>query len=274
MSDRNKLFPSTSLLILVLNLDFETMLEAFGNTLLSLEELLNSHIGRSGIALVCVVSFVVLLWCRVRRTKSSSPKDNEHLLEEVGRQYYVDSKFGFLEPSPVKRLPAGYEEWEALVERLPELNATGKLAEAVRGLPPKDFEFSERRVQQRAHVILSMLIQCFVNGPSVPWDKASPAALLELKSNGVSLETIKENCGSKRQKPKVVPAVLARPFVVTTRALGFKHCICCSAPMDTWNWTLVNTAALLKPTSHASLTLVVTFCRTGGRIEATDYGQR
>ena len=198
-------------------------------------------------ALAALAGLVIFAAFRGAGSKKEVAKLRDEMTQLVSICFHVDANTGFLDPEPLQKLPAAYDDWEAVVAKLPELNAAGKLEEAVRKLPLRSFEelpTDDLRLLHRAHVVLSLLVQSYINGPSVPWDKSSPEALAVLTSNGVTLEEIRVAQQRRRQAESVrrcseLPAVLAKPFALICGRLGLPELICCSATFDTWNWKLV-----------------------------------
>lgn len=126
---------------------------------------------------------------------------------------------GFLPEKCIQRLPPQWDEWEGLVERLPELNRTKCLRKAVDALPliepPR--EVAEL---QRACVVLGQLSHSYINGGSVPWESIDEAKSME----------IDDIAG----KPTVLPPALAVPWLKVNGALGMPPVL--TAMLDLWNW--------------------------------------
>ena len=212
---------------------------------------------KSWVAIIAFVIMVVLLVVvarRVRQSQGAAKQLRESTLQLVATVFQVDTELGFLAPDPVKRLPSPYQAWEDLMDRLPELNATGRLRDAVHELPRLSFEDLESDVPclRRAHVMLSMIVQSYLHGPSVPWNKSSEEAFDRLAANGVTREEVLAACGGSRKREEEgedegtddaadeLPEVIARPFYFVCQRLGFPHCICSAATFDTWNWQKVS----------------------------------
>lgn len=200
-------------------------------------------------ALAALAGLVIFIAFRGAGSQLEVKKLRNEMTQLVSMCFHVDANTGFLDPEPLQKLPAAYDEWEAVIAKLPELNAAGRLEEAVGALPPRSFEelpADDLRLMHRAHVVLSLLVQSYINGPSVPWDKSSPEALAALAANGVTLEEIRvaqqrrQKAGSSASSRRSeLPAVLAKPFALVCGRLGLPELICCSATFDTWNWKLV-----------------------------------
>eukprot|EP01046_Picozoa_sp_COSAG06_P009622 COSAG06_NODE_504_length_14946_cov_34.563750_15_plen_182_part_00 len=95
---------------------------------------------------------------------------------------------GFLPEKCLQRLPKQWDNWEALAERLPELNKTKELRKAVDALPVIDppRELAELR---RACVVLGQLSHSYIHGGSVPWASVDEA-------NGTEIEVRNAFCVS------------------------------------------------------------------------------
>jgi len=95
---------------------------------------------------------------------------------------------GFLPEKCLQRLPKQWDNWEALAERLPELNKTKELRKVVDALPVIDppRELAELR---RACVVLGQLSHSYIHGGSVPWTSVDEA-------NGTEIEVRNAFCVS------------------------------------------------------------------------------
>eukprot|EP01062_Namystynia_karyoxenos_P048793 TRINITY_DN37276_c0_g1_i5.p2 TRINITY_DN37276_c0_g1~~TRINITY_DN37276_c0_g1_i5.p2 ORF type:complete len:298 (+),score=92.74 TRINITY_DN37276_c0_g1_i5:74-895(+) len=126
---------------------------------------------------------------------------------------------GFLpEDGHLDRLPPAYEAWERVSERLPELNRSGGLPAAVGALPHLDAAGLRGGAElRRACVLLSQLVQSYVNGPTVPW-KELPGG-------------VGDGSGARRTR---VPAAIARPFLHVCRRAGLPPVLVASVA-DIWN---------------------------------------
>ena len=197
---------------------------------------------RSGVAIgaVALLGIIVFVFCSRSNTASADlERHRREALETVAKVFQIDVHTGFLAPDPLHRLPSSsYNEWEKVMDELPELNAAGKLQETVLQLPKRSFDdIRSPRELHRAHVVLSMLVQSYVNGPVVPWHLSTSAARIALKQNGIEVPS--EVNPEQQHKPKVLPSVLAVPFHTVCTRLGMTNFICCAATFDTWNWKKV-----------------------------------
>ena len=160
---------------------------------------------------VCAVVTIVFGLSQRRATDST---DHQALFSK----YHLSIR-GFLPEKCLQRLPPQWDSWESLVGRLPELNKSKSLREAVDALPliepPRDL--LELR---RACVVLGQLSHSYIHGGSVPWDSVDEVRGMEVQD--------------KSGKPTVLPATLAVPWLKVNGALGIPLVL--TAMLDLWNW--------------------------------------
>ncbi|KAF9068204.1 Indoleamine 2,3-dioxygenase [Rhodocollybia butyracea] len=180
---------------------------------------------------------------RVRKSTYRSrffPKSEQQTQTDFG----IDPVTGFLPPEPLPRLSGQYRIWENALAEAPELLRLGddvskealalkKEGESwrvhVKSIAVLDIQSlaNQRRLLQRAHVILSWLVQYYVHSlpPVFP------------------------------PEPKKVPDSIAIPLVNVSRILGISPVIT-FADTVTWNWELIHSD---KPVTIDNMTILHTF---------------
>jgi hypothetical protein len=117
-----------------------------------------SEEGQLWFTLLAVGGLVLLLFAsswRSRRSRTAADQLRDETLRLVANAFDVDPAMGFLAPDPLLRLPNtgsggdAFATWEDVMDRLPELNATGMLAHAVNTLPPLEWEEVRRPPKKR-----------------------------------------------------------------------------------------------------------------------------
>lgn len=220
-----------------------------GSLLEELQRFVNSgfefHATRSVGAIIAILflssvfGYIYLNTDRNQRRQHKHERIRKKQIQLVAATFDVDPHTGFLPSSLSHRLPSAFDAWETLMQRLPELNASGELHDAVHKLPRVAFDAlsTDKSLLRRAHVMLSMLVQSYVNGATVPWYKSTLSAQQELRTHGLSKLVPAVDLKSKQENK--LPAKLAEPFYYVCKELGFEQCMCSAATFDTWNWQLV-----------------------------------
>lgn len=244
-------------------------------------------------AFICSLLTAFLVW----RLKQKKKRDNAmvSVKEEIHSGYgermiLIFAKYGLTEKGflPIKcreRLPKYYERWESLVDRLPELNRSGKLRKEVTKLSALSCDqLEEEDMLRRAYIVLGMLLHSYVNGDKVPWDSRKPdgkvgcdeRSPMESGGNGGIKATVELNekevtrrddsCNSEatvrtcHDNIPSVPPQLAVPWYEVCRKLDMPFIL--TAALDIWNYKLVDDS---KPHDLSNLTLISTM--TGTRAE-------
>ncbi|KAF9068205.1 Indoleamine 2,3-dioxygenase [Rhodocollybia butyracea] len=132
-------------------------------------------------------------------------------------EFNVDPITGFLPPEPLPRLSGQYEIWEKGVTEAAEVLRLGddvsEEADRMRSIAVLEIQplANQRRLLQRAHVVLSWLVQYYVH--SLP--PVTPP------------------------EPKKVPESIAVPLVNVSRILGISPVIT-FADTVAWNWEFIH----------------------------------
>ncbi|TPX35713.1 hypothetical protein SmJEL517_g01883 [Synchytrium microbalum] len=109
-------------------------------------------------------------------------------------QYDIHPITGFLPsgPNPISRLPAYFEPWEVILDRLSALLLAGRLRESVKKLPILDAkQLDHHREWQRAYVVLAFIGQAYI------W-------------------------GKNEEAEDILPESVAVPYVMVCNRLGLK----------------------------------------------------
>ena len=189
--------------------------------------------------IVIVLSYIFL---RRRNITIQAKKLRQETVALIASTFCISPTTGFLPWCPIQRLPEQFAAWEKLLARLPELNATGGLDDAIQHLPPFDVESiaDHPPLMRRAQVVVGLLTQSYLSAPNVPWHLSSETAKLALTVNGVPKEVFDAKAPREASPRSDLPEVLAKPMFEISQRLGFQHPISCAAQLDMWNWALVS----------------------------------
>ncbi|KAF9073984.1 Indoleamine 2,3-dioxygenase [Rhodocollybia butyracea] len=181
-----------------------------------------------------IAYFVNIFTQRFRASKHVLPSQTD---------FDIDPVTGFLPSEPLPRLSCQYKIWEDALAEAPEILRLGDdlseeaLALKTEGeswrarmklIPVLDIQpLTDQRLLQRAHVVLTWLVQYYVH--SLP--PALPPA------------------------PKIIPKSIAVPLVEVSRTLGIAPIIT-YADTVTWNWELIHPE---KPVTIDNMAIVHSF---------------
>ena len=177
-----------------------------------------------------LLAVLLPLWVRKRRLRGAlwrkrkcKHKDVLAQVASVCSQYGL-SRQGFLPARCLERLPKEFEDWEVLADQLPELNRSGRLAEAVESLPQLDakcldaLEGAPKEVLQRAFLLLGALAHSYVHRHAVPWHRLG-------------------GCRVEADPSKCLPSQVAEPWLQVCAQLRMPP-VLTAAATDLWNWRL------------------------------------
>ena len=146
--------------------------------------------------------------------------------KHIGHAYSLSAEGGFLPEMCVERLePEELQVWERLIDILPELNRSGKIKEAIDGMPMcstgalgNDLEL------RRAYIILCHLLHSYVHHAKVPWERLDSSSYTPTPTINTAQDA----------RPIPIPAALAVPLYSVCKRLGLPPVL--TAAVDLWNW--------------------------------------
>ena len=236
-------------------------------------------------------------WVNSERRNYDSKKMKETL-------YDIQCKYGLtghgtLPECCLDKLPKYYSEWEELIMKLPELNRSDKLKDAILNMRLLSCDKLETEAMlRRAYILLGMLVHSYVNGGNAAWDKlkgendvgvgeretgkrdgcvCSEETLMEKeKLSSRICESMDGNCKQKGKNYNMekgpdssssgVDMSCSIPYVPYQLAIPwFIVCqkldlpLILTAALDLWNWKLKDST---RPHELSNLTSMMTMSQT------------
>jgi hypothetical protein len=146
--------------------------------------------------------------------------------KHICNAYSLSAEGGFLPEMCVERLePEELQVWERLIDILPELNRTGKIKQAIDGMPMCSTEALGNDLElRRAYIILCHLLHSYVHHAKVPWERLDSSSYTPTPTINTAQDA----------HPIPIPAALAVPLYSVCKRLGLPPVL--TAVVDLWNW--------------------------------------